>query len=177
MEHDPVFTLGRNARSEHVLLPREQLEARGFQIFEAGRGGDVTCHGPGQVVAYPIIDLAPDRKDVHRYVRDLEQVMIQTCADYGLTARRVPGRSGCWVADEKIGAIGVRIARWVTSHGLAFNVDVDLAPFELIVPCGIAEHGVTSLCRLLGRPVPLADVADRIATHFAEVFARVVVRG
>jgi lipoyl(octanoyl) transferase len=170
LEHDPVFTLGRNARPENVLLPVEALRARGFGVFETGRGGDVTYHGPGQVVAYPIVRLAPGRQDVHRYVRDLEEVMIRACADHGVIAGRVSGRTGAWVGDEKIGAIGVRIARWVTSHGFALNVGNDLAPFDLIVPCGIRDHGVTSLERRLGRPVPLAGVMDRLARHVADVF-------
>jgi lipoyl(octanoyl) transferase len=173
LEHDPVFTLGRNARKENVLFPEDALRARGFEVFETGRGGDVTYHGPGQIVGYPILDLSPDRKDVHRYVRDLEEVMIRTCADYGVAAGRGAGASGCWVGDEKIGAIGVRIARWVTSHGFAFNVDLDLAPFGLIVPCGIRERGVTSLARLLGRVVPVADVSDRVAIHLCTLFDRV----
>jgi lipoyl(octanoyl) transferase len=172
LEHDPVFTLGRNARSENVLFPEAELRARGFDVFEAGRGGDVTYHGPGQVVGYPILDLSPDRRDVHRYVRDLEDVMIRTCADYGIAAQRVEGRTGCWAGPEKIGAIGVRIARWVTSHGFAFNVRNDLAPFGLIVPCGIRDRGVTSLERLLGRDVALDDAMDRLAGHLADVFER-----
>jgi lipoyl(octanoyl) transferase len=175
LEHDPVFTLGRNARAENVLHPEEALRARGFDVFETGRGGDVTYHGPGQVVGYPILDLSPDRCDVHRYVRDLEEVMIRTCADYGIDARRVAGMTGAWVGDEKIGAIGVRIARWVTSHGFAFNVATDLAPFDLIVPCGIRGRGVTSLERLIDRPVPLADVATRLASHLASVLGRRIV--
>ena len=172
LEHDPVFTLGRNARAENVLFPAEALRERGFEVFETGRGGDVTYHGPGQVVGYPILDLSPDRRDVHRYVRDLEEVMIRTCADYGLAASRVAGLTGTWVGDEKIGAIGVRIARWVTSHGFAFNVATDLSAFDLIVPCGIRGRGVTSLERRLGRPVPLDEVMDRLAAHFAAVFER-----
>ncbi len=172
LEHDPVFTLGRNARQEHVLLPEEALRARGFEVFETGRGGDVTYHGPGQAVGYPILDLSPDRRDVHRYVRDLEEVMIRTCADYGVPAGRVAGKTGCWAGDAKIGAIGVRIARWVTSHGFAFNVATDLAPFDLIVPCGIRDRGVTSLARLVGRDVPLDEVMDRLAGHLATVFDR-----
>ena len=172
LEHDPVFTLGRNARKDNVLFPEEALRARGFEIFEAGRGGDVTYHGPGQVVGYPILHLPPDRRDVHRYVRDLEEVMIRTCRDYGIAAGRVPGLTGTWVGLEKIGAIGVRIARWVTSHGFAFNVSTDLEPFSLIVPCGIRGRGVTSLERLLGRPLPLPEAMDRLAANFAEVFSR-----
>ena len=170
LEHDPVFTLGRNARAENVLFPADELRARGFDVFEVGRGGDVTYHGPGQVVGYPIVDLSPDRRDVHRYVRDLEDVLIRTCADYGLAAERVPGRTGCWVGREKIGAIGVRIARWVTSHGFAFNVANDLDPFGLIVPCGIRDASVTSLQRLLGRTVATDEVMERLARHFEAVF-------
>lgn len=172
LEHEPVFTLGRNARVENVLFPEAELRARGFDVFEAGRGGDVTYHGPGQVVGYPILDLSPDRRDVHRYVRDLEEVMIRTCADYGLAAGRVEGRTGCWIGPEKIGAIGVRIARWVTSHGFALNVSTDLTPFQLIVPCGIRDRGVTSLERLLGRAPDLGEVMDRLAVHLLNVFER-----
>lgn len=172
LEHEPVFTLGRNARREHLLSPEAALRARGFDVVDTGRGGDVTYHGPGQVVGYPILDLSPDRRDVHRYVRDLEEVMMRTCADYGLTARRVPGLTGTWLDAEKVGAIGVRIARWVTSHGFALNVANDLAPFSLIVPCGIRERGVTSLERRLGRPVSVTEAMERLALHFAAVFDR-----
>jgi lipoyl(octanoyl) transferase len=170
LEHDPVFTLGRNARKENVLFPEDALRNKGFEVFETGRGGDVTYHGPGQLVGYPILELPLGRRDVHRYVRDLEEVMIRTCADDGIVADRVAGRSGAWVANDKVGAIGVRIARWVTSHGFALNVSVDLAPFGLIVPCGIRDRGVTSLTRLLGRPVPMEGVMARVTTHFAGVF-------
>jgi lipoyl(octanoyl) transferase len=172
LEHEPVFTLGRNARRENLLLAEDALRARGYEVFEAGRGGDVTYHGPGQVVGYPILDLSPDRRDVHRYVRDLEEVMIRACRDYGVEAGRVAGLTGAWVGREKIGAIGVRIARWVTSHGFALNVSPDLSPYRLIVPCGIREGGVTSLARLLGRPVEPAEVMDRLAAHLAAVFER-----
>src|SRR5262245_26218067 len=175
LEHDPVFTLGRNARREHVLFPEDELRARGFDVFETGRGGDVTYHGPGQLVGYPILDLSPDRRDVHRYVRDLEEVMIRVCADYGITASRVTGLTGAWVGQEKIGAIGVRIARWVTSHGFAFNVANDLAPFGLIVPCGITDRGVTSLARLLGRASSLDEVMTCLARRLAQVFDREIV--
>ncbi len=175
LEHPPVFTLGRNARRENVLFSEDALRARGFEVFEAGRGGDVTYHGPGQLVAYPILELEPERRDVHRYVRDLEEVMLRTCADYGLAADRVKGLTGAWVGDAKIGAIGVRLSRWVTSHGLAFNVSTDLAPFGLIVPCGIHGRPVTSLERRLGRAVALDDAMDRLAGHLAAVFERSVV--
>ena len=172
LEHDPVFTLGRNAHREHVLFPEAELRARGFEVFETGRGGDVTYHGPGQIVGYPILDLSPDRQDVHRYVRDLEEVLIRTCGDYGVAAGRVAGMTGAWVGQSKIAAIGVRIARWVTSHGFAFNVGGDLAPFGLIVPCGLRGRGVTSLERELGRTVALDGVMDRLAGHLAAVFGR-----
>ena len=172
LEHDPVFTRGRNARAEHVLLPEDALRARGFDVFETGRGGDVTYHGPGQAVGYPILRLEPGRQDVHRYVRDLEEVMIRACADHGVAASRVAGRTGVWVGAEKVGAIGVRIARWVTSHGFALNVANDLAPFSLIVPCGIRDGGVTSLERAGGRPAAMDAVLGRLALHVADVFGR-----
>jgi lipoyl(octanoyl) transferase len=175
LEHPPVFTLGRNARRENVLFSEDALRAQGFEVIEAGRGGDVTYHGPGQLVAYPILELEPERRDVHRYVRDLEEVMIRTCADYGLAASRVKGLTGAWIGDAKIGAIGVRLSRWVTSHGLAFNVSTDLAPFGLIVPCGIQGRQVTSLEQRLGRSVALDDAMDRLAGHLAAVFDRSVV--
>jgi lipoyl(octanoyl) transferase len=171
LEHDPVFTLGRNARPDNVLVSAQALRSQGYAVFETGRGGDVTYHGPGQVVGYPILDLKPDRQDVHRYVRDLEEAMLRTCADYGVAARRIQGLTGCWVDDDKIGAIGVRLSRWVTSHGFAFNVNVELAPFQLIVPCGIQGKGVTSLKRLLGRDVDMAGVTTRLARHLVEVLA------
>jgi lipoyl(octanoyl) transferase len=177
LEHEPVFTLGRNARSENVLLPAELLRERGFDVYETGRGGDVTYHGPGQIVGYPILDLSPDRRDVHRYVRDLEEVMISTCASYGIDATRVAGLTGTWVGREKIGAIGVRISRWVTSHGFALNVSTDLAAFQLIVPCGIRDRGVTSLERLLGRKVPLDEAMDRVSAAFSDVFGAPAVAG
>jgi lipoyl(octanoyl) transferase len=170
LEHDPVFTLGRNALRDNVLFSEDALRKKGFDVFESGRGGDVTYHGPGQVVGYPILDLSPDRRDVHRYVRDLEEVMIRACADYGIEAGRVEGLTGTWVGKEKVGAIGVRISRWVTSHGFALNVGTDLSAFDLIVPCGIRDRGVTSLERVLGRPVALDEVMDRLTAHFADVF-------
>ncbi len=171
LEHDPVYTTGRRDAARNLRLPAGML---GAPLVESDRGGDITFHGPGQLVGYPILDLSPDRRDVHRYVRDLEEVMIRTCAGYGLAASRVPGLTGCWLGPEKIGAIGVRIARWVTSHGFAFNVATDLSPFALIVPCGIQGRGVTSLERRLGRPVPLEEVMDRLSGEFARLFERTV---
>jgi lipoyl(octanoyl) transferase len=172
LEHDPVFTLGRSAREQNLLVRESLLRARGYDVFETGRGGDVTYHGPGQVVGYPIISLAPDRQDVHRYVRDLEEVMMRACREYGVEAQRVAGLTGCWVGRDKIGAIGVRISRWVTSHGFAFNVANDLAPYSLIIPCGIPDRGVTSLQQVLGRPVNPAGAEEALSHHFAEVFER-----
>jgi lipoyl(octanoyl) transferase len=174
LEHPPVITVGvRGATTTpHILASPEALDARGIEVFEAGRGGDVTYHGPGQLVGYPIIDLNPDRRDVHQYVRDLEEVMIRVCAGYGLTADRVKGFSGAWIGDEKIGAIGVRISRWVTSHGFAFNVSTNIEFFNLIVPCGIADKGVTSLAAQLGEAPAMTDVEDRFVEHFAAVFDR-----
>jgi lipoyl(octanoyl) transferase len=172
VEHPHVLTLGvrGDGGRSHILAPPEMLHARGIEVYETGRGGDITYHGPGQLVGYPIVDLKPDRCDVHRYVRDLEDVLIRTAADYGVSARRIDGLTGVWVGDEKLAAIGVRISRWVTSHGFALNVATDLENFDLIVPCGIADRGVTSLSRLLSRPIDTRDVQDRVAHHFADVF-------
>jgi len=176
LEHPPVITLGVKARSNltNVLQTPETLAKMGVGLFEAGRGGDVTYHGPGQLVGYPIFDLKPDRCDVHRYVRDLEEVLIRAVATFGVQAGRVAGLTGIWVGDEKLAAIGVRISRWVTSHGVALNVNTDLANFGLIVPCGITDKGVTSLQRLLGRAIPMDEVADAVAQQFDVVFARPV---
>ena len=174
LQHPPVITLGvkGDGGRSNVVAPRERLDALGIAVYEAGRGGDVTYHGPGQIVGYPIIDLKPDRCDVHRYVRDVEEVMIRLCADYGVSAGRIKGLTGTWVDGDKIGAIGIRISRWVTSHGFAFNVNTRLDHFQLIVPCGIADHGVTSLEQRLGRRVDIREVEDALIRHFADVFER-----
>ena len=178
LEHPDVITLGvktRNDRS-HILESAESLAERGVAVFETGRGGDVTYHGPGQLVGYPIIDLKPDRCDVHRYVRDLEEVLIRAVATFGITAGRVEGLTGIWVGpagrEAKLAAIGVRISRWVTSHGFALNVNTDLSRFGLIVPCGITDRGVTSMARLLGRTAPMDEVADAVINAFSSVFSR-----
>ena len=172
VEHPHVLTLGvrGDGGRSHVLADAEILASRGVEIHETGRGGDITYHGPGQIVGYPIIDLNPDRRDVHRYVRDLETVLIRTAADYGIVAERVAGLTGVWVGNDKLAAIGVRIARWITSHGFAFNVTTDLDYFNLIVPCGIEGRSVTSLARLLGRPADPLLAQNAIIEHFANVF-------
>jgi lipoyl(octanoyl) transferase len=176
LEHPPVITLGVKTRgkSANIVAPREVLAREGVEVVETGRGGDVTYHGPGQLVGYPILDLKPDRCDVHRYVRDLEEALIRAVAGFGVDARRVQGLTGVWVGragrEEKLAAIGVRISRWITSHGFALNVSTDLRHFSFIVPCGIADRGVTSLSRVLGRDVPMRDVEDAVVRGMVSVF-------
>lgn len=171
LEHEPVITLGRRADTTNILRDPEQLRALGVEVHETGRGGDVTYHGPGQIVAYPVVDLRPDRQDVRRYVGDLEETMIRTVGRFGITADRVDKLNGTWVdGQRKIGAVGVRIARWVTSHGLALNVNTDLDAFSIIVPCGIRDKAVTSMARELGRPVELSDAMDALEQSFREIF-------
>jgi lipoyl(octanoyl) transferase len=174
LQHPPVITLGvrGDGGRSNVVAQSSELIALGIDISETGRGGDVTYHGPGQIVGYPILDLRPDRCDVHRYVRDLEQVMIGVCADYGVTAGRIQGFTGAWVGEDKIGAIGVRVSRWITSHGFAFNVSTELRHFDLIVPCGIANRGVTSLQREAGKELRLEEVEEAFIRRFSECFER-----
>ena len=176
LEHPPVITLGVKTRGsrEHVVASSAELDAAGVNVVETGRGGDVTYHGPGQLVGYPILDLRPDRCDVHKYVRDLEQVLIDAVGELGITAGRVPGLTGVWVGppggERKIAAIGVRISRWITSHGFALNVSRTLDHFSLIVPCGIADHGVTSIEHEIGRDVAMGEVEQIVARSFQGVF-------
>jgi lipoyl(octanoyl) transferase len=174
LQHPAVITLGVKSRNDrsHVLETPERLAARGIEIVETGRGGDVTYHGPGQLVGYPIIDLNPDRRDVHQYVRDLEEVLIRTVDAFGITAGRLPGLTGVWVGNGKVAAIGVRIARWITSHGFALNVGTNLEHFGLIIPCGITDKNVTSIERLIGRPVSMNEVEFALCRAFADVFGR-----
>jgi lipoyl(octanoyl) transferase len=174
LEHPPVITLGvkgDGGRSNVIAAP-DRLDRLGIAISETGRGGDVTYHGPGQIVGYPILDLRPDRCDVHRYVRDLEEVMIRACGNFGVQAGRIAGLTGAWVGERKIGAIGIRISRWVTSHGFAFNVSTNLDHFGLIIPCGISDRGVTSLEHATGRTIRMGDAQDAVVLHFCEVFER-----
>lgn len=173
LEHPHVLTLGSASDSSHVLLDEAERKLLGIELFETGRGGDVTYHGPGQLVGYPILDLKPDRKDVHRYVRDLEEALIVAMAGLGIEAGRLPGLTGVWVDDQKLAAIGVRVSSgWITSHGFALNVSTDLRFFDSIVPCGIRDHGVTSIERLLGRPADAAEVADAVVSGICTVFDR-----
>ena len=186
-EHPHVITQGRNGKREHLLVGEHVLRQKGVEFYETSRGGDITYHGPGQIVGYPILNLGEIRRDVVWYVRMLEEAMIRATAEFGITAGREPGKTGVWVefaedgsslatrhsplaTSEKLGAIGVHISRWVTSHGFAYNVSTDLRFFDLIVPCGIADRKATSLEKLLERPVGKAEVAPRIARHLGELF-------
>lgn len=169
LEHPHVLTMGRRSAPGAVVAADEVLQARGVSVFETNRGGKVTYHGLGQVVGYPIINLSPDREDVHRYVRDLEEVLIRATADFGIEGFRIPGLTGVHTASGKVAAIGVHIARWVTTHGFALNVNTDLSYFDLIIAC--EGEPVTSMKQLLGREIELSEVEDRIVERFAEVFA------
>lgn len=177
LEHPHVFTLGRNATPEDILAGPEWLAERGVEISECDRGGQVTYHGPGQLVGYPILNLSPDRRDVRRYVRDLQETLIRTLADYGLAAEPRDGQEyiGVWVREEKIASIGVHLSRWVTTHGFALNVATDLSYFAGIIPCGLKAVRMTSIERLLGTAPPLAEVAATYARHFGAVFDRELV--
>jgi len=168
LEHSPVITLGRNAKAANVIASTELLAQRGVELFECDRGGDVTYHGPGQLVGYPIIDLREWQRDVGAYVRAVEQAIIDTLADYGISAGRIPKLTGVWVDDRKIAAIGVHISRWVTSHGFALNVSTDLSYFQYIVPCGLTKP-VTSMAAL-GVRASLHEVGQTLAAHFGRVF-------
>jgi lipoyl(octanoyl) transferase len=171
LQHPHVITLGRGFHKENLLFTKEWLEQHDVSVEESGRGGDVTYHGPGQVVGYPILNISKE-PDLHLYLRNLEELMIRCVADFGIKAHREPGMTGAWVGTEKIGAIGVRVSRWVTSHGFALNANTDLKYFEFIVPCGIRQYGVTSLKKILGRVVDLADVHHSLIKHFEQIFKR-----
>lgn len=172
LEHDPpVITLGRRGRTEHVLVSRERLEADGYELYESPRGGDVTFHGPGQLVAYPIVRLDPRHRSVHDYVWRLEESLIRLLEVLGIRGERRAGFTGVWVGGKKVAAIGVAVRRWIACHGLALNVAADLSGFDRIVPCGIATHGVTSLSRLLEREVAMAEAKTLLLDMFMEVFS------
>jgi lipoyl(octanoyl) transferase len=175
LEHPPVITLGRGGDVRNLLAPAATLDAQRVRFFETTRGGDITYHGPGQLVGYPIIHLGEGNRDVRKYVTKLEEVLIRTVAEFGITAERSEGKRGIWVGNDKIAAIGVRIARWVTSHGFALNVTTNLDHFRLITPCGLHGAGVTSISHVAGRNVALAEVREIVAAKFADVFERDVV--
>lgn len=178
LQHPHVITLGRAADRANILADDATREACGVALHETGRGGDVTYHGPGQLVGYPIIKLQPGRQDLRRYVRDLQEVLVRAARDFGVAAEPRGGEHvGVWVGNDKLAAIGIRLSRWVTMHGFAFNITTDLDYFRLIVPCGLRGHGVTSLQQLLGHPVDLPAVARSVAGHFGEVFEKEIVDG
>jgi len=177
LEHPHVLTQGSSSEPSHVLLTPDERERLGVELWETGRGGDVTYHGPGQLVGYPILDLKPDRRDVHRYLRDLEDVLIEVLVGFGIAGWRRAGMTGVWTKGGKVAAIGVRVSSgWITSHGFALNVSTDLSFFETIIPCGIQGESVTSMETLLGAAVPMDEVMDRVAVGMAGVFGRVIER-
>jgi lipoate-protein ligase B len=169
-EHDPVITMGRGTDRQNLLADPATLEAKGVELYEIERGGDITFHGPGQLVAYPIIDLTVRGRDVHKYLRDLEHLMIETLMDLGLKAGIKKGLTGVWVDDHKVGAIGVAVSKWVTYHGLALNVNTDLDYYKMINPCGITRYPVGSASQLLGQQLSLNHVAEILAANFADMF-------
>jgi lipoate-protein ligase B len=169
-EHDHVYTIGKSGDDNHLLAGDEELRARGVAVYHNDRGGDITYHGPGQLVGYPILDLSEHTPDLHRYLRDIEEVVIRVLAAYHVPGVRMPEYTGVWVGGDKICAIGIKTVRWVTMHGFALNVSTDLSYFGRIIPCGIFERGVTSLESVLGCKVPLDEVIERVVTEFAQVF-------
>ncbi len=172
LEHPPTITIGRNGKWAHLLATEETLRARGVRRFETDRGGDITYHGPGQLVGYPIVRLEGAERNVRQYMHNLEECLIRALAGYGIETARDPKHIGVWTKEGKIAAMGVHISRWVTRHGFALNVNTDLSCFDLIVPCGIAARGVASMAQLLARPVDLREVAGRVASEFGAVFRR-----
>jgi lipoate-protein ligase B len=170
LEHPPTITVGKSGRAENILVSPAELAERGIALFFGDRGGDVTYHGPGQLVAYPIIDLKNRERDLHQYVHNLEEVVIRTLDDFGIRGSRDRSHRGVWVKQREIAAIGLRVSKWVTMHGFALNVDADLKPFSLINPCGFSDRGATSMVEILGREITMAAVMERLLARFAEVF-------
>ena len=170
LEHPHTYTLGKVAAKENLLINDDQLKQKGISVFEIDRGGDITYHGPGQIVGYPIINLSQWNEDTHKYLRGLEEVLIQTCSEYGLSCERNPKFTGVWLKDRKIAAIGIKVSRWITMHGFAFNVNTDLSYFNGIIPCGIKDKEVTSLSRETGKNIDLNEVKLVIVEKFREVF-------
>jgi lipoyl(octanoyl) transferase len=178
--HPPVFTIGKSGKMEHLLLNKKELEAKGISFYRTNRGGDITFHGPGQIVGYPILDLDNFFTDIHKYLRYLEEVIIRTLSSYGLQGARSVSETGVWLDLDtpfarKICAMGVRASRWVTMHGFALNVNTDLSYFDHIVPCGIQGKGVTSLAQELKKSLDTQEVKDRLLTHFSEIFETEIV--
>ncbi|MBL8059506.1 MAG: lipoyl(octanoyl) transferase LipB [Chthonomonas sp.] len=170
VEHPPVLTLGASFHAENLLFSRKQIESKGVQIHETDRGGDVTYHGPGQLVMYPIFNVSHHGKDLHKWLRDLEETQIQLLAGLGIEAHRFAPHTGAWVGDEKVAAIGVKIRKWVSLHGIALNCSNDLKEFDIIIPCGIPNYGVTSVSRILGRKFSIVEAKPLASQAFAEVF-------
>ena len=171
LEHEPVLTLGRSADESNILIDRKRLAEQGVEVYHSGRGGDVTYHGPGQLVGYPVIELPKERRDVRKYVHDIEELMIRVIAEYGIRGGRLDGKIGTWIDENrKIGAIGVRLSKWVTSHGFALNVSTDMQGFELIIPCGLKDLGVTSIERESGQAPSMKEVTDHAERVFREIF-------
>ncbi|MFC1931654.1 lipoyl(octanoyl) transferase LipB [Chloroflexota bacterium] len=170
LEHSPTITVGKSGKLENILVSREQLAEEGVSLVFIDRGGDVTYHGPGQLVGYPIFDLKERKRDAHQYIRNLEEVIIRTLNDFSIQSGRDSSHAGVWVGSEEIAAIGLTLKKWVTMHGFALNVTTDLTPFSLINPCGFTNRKATSISRLLGQEIPMAVVKERLLTHFAEVF-------
>jgi lipoyl(octanoyl) transferase len=169
-EHEHVYTIGKGGDENHLLASEQELSTDGVEVFRIDRGGDITYHGPGQVVGYPILDLNGYFLDIHRYLRSLEEVMIQSLGQFGIRAGREEGMTGVWAGGEKIAAIGVKVSRWRTMHGFALNVNTDLTRFGRIIPCGIFHKGVTSMEKMLGREIPLQEVEDSLTASFSRVF-------
>lgn len=171
LEHPPTYTIGRRLRAgDHLLYGEETLKARGIRVYETDRGGDITCHGPGQLVGYTIFDISEWYHDVYRYLRDLEEVIIRLLDDFGIDARRLEGITGVWAGDGKVAALGIRISRWIAMHGFSVNVNPDLTLYEGIVPCGLADREVTSIERILGRRISMAEVETSLLRHLDGVF-------
>ncbi len=170
LEHPHTYTLGKVAEKENLISTNEQLKELGISVYEIDRGGDITYHGPGQIVGYPIIKLSDWKEDTHEYLRGLEEVIIKTCAEYGLSTNRNPKYTGVWLGERKIAAIGIKVSRWITMHGFAFNVNTDLAYFGGIIPCGIRDKDVTSLQRELGKEIEIDEVKEKLVKNFQNVF-------
>lgn len=170
LEHPNTYTLGKTANKDHLVGSKPFLENHGVKVYEIDRGGDITFHGPGQIVGYPIIDLNNWERDTHKYLRAIEDVIMKTCSDYGLRASRNSEYTGVWAGNKKIAAIGIKVSRWITMHGFAFNINTDLSLYDGIIPCGIQDKGVTSIETELGKSIDLQEVKEKVVSHFSEVF-------